>query len=101
MFEESSQSTSCFLRVQKVYDNAVHCLKCCKAAQLFINLKTFPKPGQASLNQTVPTFAFQLADTLKQEAKTSSKQQDISLDPCRVIAKRMDYCNDLIWLSLL
>lgn len=56
-----------------VCNNAVHSLKCSEAAQLFINLKTFLKPGQESLNQTLPTFAFRLADTHKHSTEGKDK----------------------------
>lgn len=56
-----------------VCNNAVHSLKCSEATQLFINLKTFLKPGQESLNRTLPTFAFQLADTHKHSTEGKDK----------------------------
>lgn len=64
-FEESCQSVGGFVRVHTVGNNAVHSLKYSEATQLFINLKTFLKPGQESPNQTLPTFAFRPADTHK------------------------------------
>lgn len=62
-----------FFRVQTVCNNAVHSLKCSEATQLFINLKTFLKPGQESPNQTLPTFAFRLADTHKHSTEGKDK----------------------------